>query len=147
MLTTKQMTKTKCPSLCFNHHLQSVTAKLVVMITASWRMFHDLSWAVKRSQGFIWWRNVLMYWKFHLPCQRTGVHRLRITRGIYLVCVCMRTCMGGGGAAHNHHMLLSCQSNWQIHFIFSHYIGQTTVNKKAPIHYIISINDMVYGPL
>ena len=22
--------------------------------------------------------------------------------------------------------------------------GQTTVNKKAPIHYIISINDMVY---
>ena len=25
--------------------------------------------------------------------------------------------------------------------------GQTTVNKKAPIHYIISINDMVYRPL
>ncbi|WP_419652099.1 hypothetical protein, partial [Thiolapillus sp.] len=25
--------------------------------------------------------------------------------------------------------------------------GQTTVNKKAPIHYIISINDKVYRPL
>ena len=25
--------------------------------------------------------------------------------------------------------------------------GQTTVNKKAPIHYVISINDKVYRPL
>ena len=25
--------------------------------------------------------------------------------------------------------------------------GQTTVNKKAQMHYIISINDMVYRPL
>ena len=30
---------------------------------------------------------------------------------------------------------------------FSRGTGQTTVNKKAPIHYIISINDKVYRPL
>ena len=26
-------------------------------------------------------------------------------------------------------------------------LDQTTVNKKAPIHYVIPINDMVHGPL
>ena len=34
-----------------------------------------------------------------------------------------------------------------VYQFFSGQTGQTTVNKKAPIHYIISINDMVYRPL
>ena len=34
-----------------------------------------------------------------------------------------------------------------VYQFFSGQTGQTTVNKKAPIHYIISIDDMVYRPL
>ena len=45
---------------------------------------------------------------------------------------------------------LSYYRNLQEPAVTTHHeggTGQTTVNKKAPIHYIISINDKFYRPL